>query len=373
MNKIILFFCVAFLLSNCRDPYDIPVKPSDKSLLVVEGVLNSGAGATTISLTKSGTTNQFYTPKPEVNAKLVVEGMDNSTQFLTGNGGGIYSSPQLTLKPDVKYRLKITTSDGKQYASDYVKVYDTPPIDSVSWKKENDGITIYVNTHDAAGGDGYYLWDYEETWEYHANFVAHYKWDPVAHKIVPLLPNEDYYYCWMTNTSKNLFLASSAQYQTDIIHEMPLVFIPKGSEKISARYSILVHQRKLDKTGYEYLQMMKKNTEQLGSIFDAQPSELRGNIHCISNPEETVIGYLTASSMKEKRIFITKAETGWSFLSLCENLRISNDPDTVRALIPFPYLPFEIDLTNGGGWFVAPTYCVDCREKGGVNVKPSFW
>jgi hypothetical protein len=373
MKKTILFIGVSTLLVNCRDPYDIPVKPTDKSLLVVEGVLNSGVGPTTISLTKSGTTDEFYTPKPELNAQLVVEGKDNSTQALTGNGSGIYSSPQLTLKPDVEYRLRINTSDGKQFASDFVKVYSTPAIDSVSWKKENDGLTVYVNTHDAAGNAGYYLWDYVETWEYHASFVAHFKWDPAAADILPMLPSEDFYYCWRNNTSKTLLLASSAQYQTDIIHEMPLVFIPKESEKISVRYSILVHQRKVDKTGYEYLQMMKKNTEQLGSIFDAQPSELRGNIHCLSNPEETVIGYLTATSMTEKRIFITNAQAGYSYLNMCDNYRISNDPDTVRNLIPNPYLPFDIDLTNGGGWYVAPAPCVDCRLRGGFNVKPAFW
>jgi hypothetical protein len=375
MKKTRLFFLLSILLANCRDPYDIPVKQSDKSLLVVEGSLNSGTGPTRIILTKSGTTNQFYTPKPEPNAHVLVEGKDNSTQLLTESSAGIYTSAQINIQADMEYRLKITTADGKQYASDYVKAFDTPPIDSVSWKKENDGINIYVNTHDATSDAGYYIWDYEETWEYHASFFAQYKWDNVSGKIVPLLPGEDFFYCWSGDISKNLLLGSSAQFQTDIIHEMPIIFIPKGSEKMNVRYSILVHQRKLDKTGYEYLQMMKKNTEQLGSLFDAQPSELRGNIHCLTNPEESVIGYLTASSQKEERIFITSTQAGWSNYDYCENREIPNDPDSIKTYIPNMYLPFAADIRFGGivGWYSSQPYCVDCRVRGGVTVKPAFW
>jgi hypothetical protein len=375
MRKTIAFLSLSIFLTNCRDPYDIPIKPSDKSLLVVEGVLNSGVGPTRITLTKSGSTDQFYIPKPSVNAQLVVEGKDNSTQFLQEVSPGVYNSPQLNLQPDMEYRLKIATNDGKQYASNYVKVFNTPPIDSVSWKKENDGINIYVNTHDPASDAGYYQWDYEETWEYHATYLAHYKWDPVTQKIVPMLPSEDFYYCWSSNISKNILIGTSAQFQSDIIHEMPMIFIPKGSEKMNTRYSILVHQRKLDKTGYEYLQMMKKNTEQLGSIFDAQPSELRGNIHSLSNPGESVIGYITASSVQEKRIFITSTQAGWSTYDYCDNFKILNHPDTIKAYIPFPYLPFEAEVfgTQITGWYVAQSYCVDCRVKGGINVKPAFW
>jgi hypothetical protein len=375
MKKTKLFLFLSILLSNCRDAYEIPVKPSDKSLLVVEGILNSGSGPTRIRLSKSSKTNQPYTPQPEVNAVLTIEGKDNSTQFLTETGSGFYSASQLTLKPDIEYRLKITTSDGKLYASDFVKVFNTPPIDSVSWKKENDGINIYVNTHDPLSDQGYYQWDYEETWENHATYPAKYKWEPITEKIVPMLPGEDIFYCWSSNVSKNLLIGSSAQYQSDIIHEMPMIFIPKGSPKMNVRYSILVHQRKTDKTGYEYLNLMKKNTEQLGSIFDAQPSELRGNIHCLSNPGESVIGYLTASSMKEQRIFITSAQAGWSNYDYCDVFTVPNNPDSIKSYMPNRYLPFEADVRFGTivGWYVSESYCVDCRVRGGINVKPSFW
>ncbi|MFL5773017.1 MAG: DUF4249 domain-containing protein [Flavisolibacter sp.] len=376
MKKTILFFSISMLLTNCRDPYEIPVKPSDNSLLVVEGVLNSGVGPTKITLTRSSTTNQFYAPKPEVNAQLIVEGKDNTTQFLTETGSGNYGSAQLNFQPDMQYRLKINTSNGQQYASDYLKVINTPPIDSVSWKKENDGIMIYINTHDSSTDAGYYQWDYEETWEYHATYIARYKWDPNTQTIIPMLPGENFYYCWSNNNSKNLLLGSSEKFQSDIIYEMPMVFIPKGSEKMNTRYSILVHQHKLDKTGYEYIQLMKKNTEQLGSIFDPQPSELRGNIHCLSTPEETVIGYLTACSLKEQRIFITSTQAGWSTYTYCDNFKIINHPDTVKARIPFPYLPFEADKDQAGnirGWYISQPNCVDCRVNGGVTVKPAFW
>ncbi len=53
---------------------------------------------------------------------------------------------------------------------------------------------------------------------------------------------------------------------------------------------------------------LKNNTEQLGSIFDAQPSETGGNLHCKTDPTEQVIGFIGCSSQTQKRIFINRYE-----------------------------------------------------------------
>ena len=77
--------------------------------------------------------------------------------------------------------------------------------------------------------------------------------------------------------------------------------------------------------------MMKKNTESLGTIFDAQPSEIKGNIYSASDPAEPVIGYISATTIEEKRIFIEQADLdGWQFTQDCPSYRIANDPDSIR-------------------------------------------
>src|SRR6202035_1342987 len=111
--------------------------------------------------------------------------------------------------------------------------------------------------------------------------------------------------------------------------DMPVEFIEAGSEKLSVEYSILVDQYALTQGAYQFLQEMKMNAEETGSIFDPQPSELNGNIHCLTNPAEEVIGYLSISSVQSSRIFISNSDLpSWDYRSPC-TLDTVAPPNTV--------------------------------------------
>ena len=140
------------------------------------------------------------------------------------------------------------------------------------------------------------------------------------------------------------------------------------------RYSILLRQESLTKKAYEYLLLMKKNTESLGSIFDPQPSDLKGNIQCISNPDEGVIGYVTASSLSEKRIFITSSDANWKFNLNCpEVLYIPNRADSIRLLMPSTP-PIDLIVKDFQQYYTASVpACVDCVSRGGDLAMPSYW
>ena len=53
-----------------------------------------------------------------------------------------------------------------------------------------------------------------------------------------------------------------------------------------------VQQRALSKEGYEYYLNVQQQNEEMGGIFTPQPSEIQGNISCISQPERRTIGYV---------------------------------------------------------------------------------
>ena len=367
----IIVFCLA--LGGCKDRYDLPVHPSDQSMLVVEGFLNSGQGATVIRLSRVLNVKDTPRFKPELQAQVLVEGADNSTYALTEAGNGQYISHQLPLANNQQYRLYIKTVNGKEYQSAYVVPKKTPAIDTINWKHEDGGVRISVNTKDPSNNTRYYQWDYEETWEIHSYFPAVYKWESVS-IVVPMSPNENTFYCWKHSNSTAILIGSSARLEADVIVDNPLLHIPRSSEKFGVRYSILVKQYALTKEAYEFLQLMKKNTESLGSIFDPQPSELRGNIHCLTDPNELVIGYLTASSVEEKRIFITRAQAGGTFKIDCESISILNDPDTIKAWMP-AFLPYDAVMSPRGisRYLISTQQCVDCRKRGGLLIKPSYW
>ena len=227
---------------------------------------------------------------------------------LTELGAGKYSITQITVTAGQRYRLHIRTINGKDYVSDYSDIKITPPIDSVNWTADNDGVSVFVTTHDPQNQSVYYQWQFEETWKYTAKYQSDYIYDgskvlnrPDSQKIP--------YTCYQKDNSTNISIASSAKLEADVISQFPLTKVLYAtSNKMINRYSILVKQSTLSKDWYEWKQKVKKNTEQLGSIFDAQPSETGGNIHCVSDPNESVIGFVGCTTETEKRIFIDHSE-----------------------------------------------------------------
>lgn len=373
MNKHTTIILLGLLLFGCRDKFDMELRDSDQSFLVVEGTLNAGQGPTNILLTRSVNIKDPAQVKPVLNAVVSVENENGDVFPFSETGPGQYSHNQLPLVVNGQYRLRIKTNDNKEYLSDPVTVMHTPAIDSISWKIKPDGMMIYASTHDAANKSHYYKWDFNETWEIRSYYSSYFQWIGGTTIIETLIPYN--YQCWKYDESSTIVLGSSAQLQNNTISETPVHFIPFGSEKMSYRYSILLRQQSLDKPAYEFLMMMKKNTESIGTIFDPQPSELRGNIKCISNPEELVVGYLTASSFSEKRIFITAAEANWNYYQNCPYIEVPNNPDSIASQVP-SYLPWSALLSPTGSivaYYMAPAGCVDCTKRGGSLVMPAYW
>jgi hypothetical protein len=358
--------------AGCREEYDFPLKSSDRSVMIVEGVLNV-SGPTSITLSQSMKISESAQFKPLLLAQLTVEGKDNSTQTLTPAGAGNYIHSNLSLNTGSEYRLRIKVN-GKEYLSDWVQPKQTPPIDSINWKRVPEGLQVFVSTHDPSNRSRYYKWDYDETWQINAYYFPNYKWTGGT-TIVPLDPSVAPYSCWKHAKSNTIIIGSSAQLQSDVISQLPAYHIPLLSEKISVRYSVLMKQSSISKAAYEYLSLMKKNTESLGTIFDAQPSELRGNISNVADPSEIVIGYVMASSMSERRIFVTSGEANWSYPQTCESISVVNHPDSIAKYVPV-YLPWG-GIESGPGavteYFMSFPTCVDCTKRGGSLTKPSYW
>lgn len=372
--KIFLVIIFAIAVTGCKEIYKPTIISSSTSYLVVEGVLNAGTGPTTIRLTRTFKLDDTARLRGENNARVIVEGKDNTTRELTTSGDGFYTSPVLNLLVNEEYRLKITTADGKEYLSDYVAAKKTPVIDSLGFRQDDKGVQVYVNTHDDSNNTWYYRWEYDETWEIRTYYNTNFKY--VNGQVVARDPQDKVSICWKYDHSSAILVGSTASLQADIIFRAPLVFIPNGNEKLAVRYSILLRQYALDKQGYEFYEMMKKNTEGLGTIFDAQPSEIRGNIKCISDPGELVIGYISAPVIEEKRFFIERSQLqNWKFVQDCPEIRVKNDPDSIRLAYIGGGSIYDdyFDMGVVTHYLFSPIRCVECTARGGSVIRPSYW
>lgn len=183
--------------------------------------------------------------------------------------------------------------------------------------------------------------------------------------------------CWKYNSSSAILLGNNTQLQSAVISEAPLTKIQNGDDRLSVRYSMLVHQYVLDQAGYNFYALMKRNTDELGNVFSPLPSEIRGNIHCVTNPNEYVLGYVTASTHVEKRLFIYRSQVSdWRLGLSCESYDVPNNRDSIEEYYGGGfYIP--ITEVYGGPVVIAYTggtpACVDCTLRGGNTLKPSYW
>ena len=373
---------VAFF--SCKDKFVPKVQSPNTGYLVVEGFINSGGGQTMITLTR---TTKLYDTASIIydnGAQVMIESNQNQIYPLSFEGNGTYVYPPIYLDPAAQYRLRIITEDHNQYVSDYSPVRYTPPIDSLTWKEEKGGLQIYVSTHDPTNVSKYYRWDYSETWEFHSAYLSNLKYtinsrtgditgvkyrDSIAHKV-----DSSIYTCWHTTGSTTTTVATTTDLSTNLIYT-PLQFIGGGSQKLSVLYSIYAKQYAISEGAYNFYENLKKNTQNLGSIFDPQPSQLQGNIHCTTDTTLPVVGYVEVNQEQDLRAFISNASLGnWVYNSGCEQIVIPNKPDTLN-LYGYGRIPIRPAITAGlsiVSIYASDAECVDCTLTG-TNIKPSFW
>ncbi len=360
------------ILVSCKELFTPEITAYSKNILVVEGIINIGNDSTIIKLNRTTLVSDQKALKPELGSTVTVESDANETFNLADKGKGIYASPALNLSATKKYRLRIKTAQNTTYLSDFVETKVSPVIDSVNFKITNNGLQLYANTHDLNNKSRYYRWEYIETWIFYAKFNSQLKWNGTELVDRDFI-NNDIWKCWGNYPSSTIVLGSTAKLEKDVLFQNPLTVIPFDSEKLRERYSILVKQYTLTKEAYDFWESLKKNTETLGSIFDAQPSQLIGNIHNINQAEEPVIGYISAGTVQQKRIFIDKSQLTPAFNpfkpSDCEMIIV--EPKNYKSAFAQDYIPVDYSSTPSGV-YVATRFCADCTLRG-VNKKPPFW
>lgn len=377
-----IYWLIIVIAFACKERYTPPVLSSNKNYLVVDGIIIPGNDSTILKLSRTINISDTLVPKPEPGAQVQVVGENNDAHALIGDGTGNYVSPGLNLSTNQKYRLEILTGDGQSYQSDFVEIRQSPPIDDIGWYQDSvNNIRINVSTHDPANNTRYYKWDYVETWSFHSNYQTFFDWENGT--MVQLPFDQHIYFCYRFANSSNISIASSAKLASDLVYQQPVTTVGQGSEKAAYLYSILIKQYALTKEAFEFWDNLKKTTEQLGSLFDAQPSQLQGNIHCITTPGQPVIGYVSFSSLQTKRLFIDNRDLhGWGYLPYyndydCGIKRVSGD--SMSYYFP-PGLPTIFSVIGtptgappGSAYLIMPKKCVDCRVHGGTSIKPPFW
>lgn len=374
--RLLLLGCLLNLLPGCVESYTPDVVSSTQQFLVVDGFINS-RGISTIRLSRTFAINSTTPPPVESGAVLYIEQEAGPRYALTESTKGTYSSGNLTLTPGTKYRLHLTTQSGEEYTSDYTPAKTTPAIDAVLWRPESTGLTVYVNTHDDTNTSRYYRWEYDETWELVPPYAPEFEY--VNKRIQPIATPYPRV-CWLHAQSSAIRLAKTTSLSADVVSEAPLLSLSTSSSRLYSKYSVSVKQYALTREEYDYWELLRKNTENIGTLFDPLPSQLTGNVHCLNDPAKLALGFVGVHSQTEKRLFIRRDELPgtWPIISTYESCL---PPDTVRLFelekrfgpkLLYPIYGLYSDAGSLYAYTASKIECIDCRKRGSA-VRPSFW
>ena len=372
--KNILYYILplCFALAGCIEPYHADIKGIE-SILVVEGFITGGT--TQITLTKS--VNPDVSPNHDfiaVDHALVYVACDDGTQsdVTRSSGNGKYLIPTGELKMDAKYCLVIQ-SDDHEYRSEFLSLPAIAPPINVSLLCDSVDIHVSVNSHGNDGQTGYYLWSYKEDWEIHSYMYGpwvyleirnRFGWISLVRTANDLRSVNNRYYCWRADSSKYYIMGTTDNLTDNNIRERKLLSFPRTDDRIFLFYHVQVTQNRVHKEAYDYFYNVQKNMEQTGSIFGHIPSEIKGNIRCITNPDIPVIGYVEvctasmASQWLDNKFYDPSVRDGKCVDPFVIPFGRAAEPG--NGLVPY-YAGYVVE------------YCVDCTKMGGTKRKPKDW
>jgi len=393
MKKYKIIFGILLILTvliiGCVTDFNAKLPANEEQILIVDGNI-IGDSVATFYVGKSVPLDSALNTWVNVvfDAKITVIG-DNGYQSApaTYSGNGMYSLSIGKLDDNTKYGIKIEYA-GDTYQSTPAKPLYTPEIDSVSWVQPDSAGTVFfrVSTHDTDTKEAkFYMWDYKEDWEVTAYYYTTIFFDPGSKSFYMALPPN--YYCWKKNASNSFLIGSTQSLKENSIINRQICQYDASDSRFSVLYSVIVNQKALSKDAYDYYLNKKTLNENMGGLFTPQPSEVMGNISCITDPSKKVMGYIEIiKNITHKRIFVSSTQIKRPMIgSPCTTIT----RDSVNAILS----QFGMTYAEFYGWGYRPAgsnvnmqnypnilpeewsfeNCTDCVAAGGSKNKPDFW
>jgi hypothetical protein len=382
MNRLVpvIIFCTLFF-TGCREPFNPDIEPTDLSVLVVEGYLDTEGlpSILKLSYTRNIQTDDSFSPSFP-NAFITLRSESGAEYPLTFLGGGLFEFAH-DIPEEQTYRLYIATNDGKTYTSEPLKPVLTPDILEVGVVKNEIGAEIFLTTRGDENADDF-LWTYEETYAFRPALSTPYKYYPDTMDVLARPVEERTDLCYRGEVSSDLILETSSRFEDQFVFRQSITQILQNDERLALRYSILISQKALDKKASEFWEILRKNTNDLGSIFSPLPSNIGGNIKNDLDPTIPVVGYVSLGTVKQKRLFVNVLEVApWRSVEP-DYFNCFLRPDTIpiarydEAFFGGDFVPVTAIIPENGfnpiGYQGAARRCTDCTLRG-TNVKPDFW
>ena len=187
---------------------------------------------------------------------------------------------------------------------------------------------------------------------------------------------------WDSANSSSINIFSTANQTEDRFEELAFHTIPLNNRRLQVMYRIKVQLEAMSENAYNYWYNIQQNSEGQGSIFAPTPSEMASNIHCITDPDIQVMGYLNAAVQTDATMYYDNRvegyyKPGFPFERFDQKVSV-NQLDSMAYWYAHGFLPYQDIYESTMG--IEPTHymwaqgiCIDCRKLGGTKDKPEGW
>jgi len=365
-------FLFLTLTVSCITHYEQAGADGYNHILVVEGIITNGTTVITLSNT-IGLGNWFNDKIYVDNAVLYVDredGVRSGVSQYDGQGRYLIETPI----PDTTSRYRLTIFlDEKEYRSQYLTPIITPEF-TTSWSMdERWNVNICVSTYDKQEQFRHFLWTYQENWEVTSKIFVDSFFYAADTFVNNLYSRDNFYRCWKEDRSNHFILGSTTALVSNTIINKDLNSFHFTDERTNTLYCIHVKQNIIRDESYLYFSNLQKNAERTGTIFSPIPSEIIGNVTCVSHPNTAVIGYVDVSTTTERKQYISREEAYTEAEYICF---ITKDAPGLVKQPDWAYFWIFEHGVRIKVWM--PASCLDCTFSGikgsnGSKDKPSWW
>lgn len=369
-----------FLFQGCRTPFDPEIPARNNSLLVVEGYLDTEGKKSELKLSKTVSLGSETTFSPEVDASVQLVSSNGQTFELEETTPGTYIF-ESDIEESNTYILEVILRNGDRFQSESLQPIITPEILDIGFQKDEEGVEVFISTKGDDNADDF-LWTYEEAWIYRPRIRVPYIYDERIRDVRDRSDEEQIALCFKRERSPDILLETSSRFQEQVVFKKTITEIPTGNERIMERYSILVSQKAIEQDAVKFWEILKKNTEDIGSIFSPLPSLIGGNVYSVDDQSIPVIGQVSLGVVRERRIYINLTDVSpWGYLDPQFNNCIIEQEAVLKEFYDPIFtnpevLPARPLIPPGGtvilGYFATDKRCADCTLYAS-RVKPDFW
>ncbi|WP_461056106.1 DUF4249 domain-containing protein [Spirosoma arcticum] len=296
------------MLSSCIDPYD-PQLIGGERYLVFDGVLTDAPGPCRFLLSQSAGYNNDESAFDERITGAILSVTDDKatlTRFVE-EGRGYYVSP-VGFRGEVGRRYALTIRyQGQTYRSEPELMQPVPVIDSVYRVYQPTIIdnvstlgsfSVYIDLTDPASAENYYQWDW-----------VHYDKPDYCVLFRPSGFNVTYAKrccsdCWnITGSNGDILIASDQLINGNRLAGQLVARVPYDD---TTPYYLAIGQQSLSRGAYQYWQTVQALTGNVGSVFDATPATLTGNISNEKAGGPPMLGYFQVSARKQRIVYVSR-------------------------------------------------------------------